>query len=105
VAKLPLDVLMQAIPAGFFMAARVWMLSGAKTGHFWIVTLMAYIIALGGFPHVVVGSCETFVLMFAGQEPVAAGLAGVLLPAFAGNVIGGTALLALLAYGQVKEEI
>jgi formate/nitrite transporter FocA (FNT family) len=105
VTKLPLDVLMQAIPAGFFMAAMVWMLAGAKTGHFWIVTLMAYVIALGGFPHVVVGSCETFLLMFSGQEPVAAGLFGVLLPAFAGNVIGGTVLFALLAYGQVKEEI
>lgn len=103
--KMPLDVLLQGIPAGFFVAVMVWMLAAAKGSHFWIILLMSYLIALGGFPHVVVGSTEVFLLMFSGQLPVWHGLFGVIAPALIGNLVGGTGLFALLAYGQVKEEI
>jgi hypothetical protein len=33
------------------------------------------------------------------------GMATILLPALAGNVIGGTGLFALLVYGQIEGEI
>jgi formate/nitrite transporter FocA (FNT family) len=99
------DLLMRGIPAGFFIAAMVWMLAAAKNGHFWIITMMTYVIALGDLTHVVVGSAEMFLLMFGGQLAPLHGIFGVLLPALVGNVIGGTGLFAMLAYGQVKEEI
>lgn len=105
VEKAPFELMMQAIPAGFLVAAMVWMLAATKSGHFWIITVMAYVIALGGFAHVVVGSTEVFLLMFSGQTTALHGLLGVLLPAFIGNVVGGTGLFALIAYGQVREEI
>ncbi|MEO6968554.1 MAG: formate/nitrite transporter family protein, partial [Rhodanobacteraceae bacterium] len=103
--RTPLDILLQAIPAGFFLAAMVWMLAAAKGSHFWIILLMSYLIALGGFPHVVVGSTEVFLLMFSGQLAVWHGTFGIIAPALIGNLVGGTGLFALLAYGQVKEEI
>ncbi|MFP5405458.1 MAG: formate/nitrite transporter family protein, partial [Gammaproteobacteria bacterium] len=99
------DLLMRGIPAGFFIAAMVWMLAAARNGHFWIITMMTYVIALGAFTHVVVGSAEVFLLMFSGQLEPLRGIFGVLIPALVGNVLGGTGLFAMLAYGQVKEEL
>ncbi|MGA9341875.1 MAG: formate/nitrite transporter family protein [Rhodanobacteraceae bacterium] len=104
-SKTPLNVLLQGVPAGFFIAAMVWMLAASKEGRFWIIALMSYIIALGGSTHVVVGSTEVFLLMFSGQLAPLHGIFGVLVPALVGNMVGGTGLFALLAYGQVKEEI
>lgn len=105
VDKTWLDVLMQGVPAGFLIAAMVWMLAATKSGHFWVIAVMAYVIALGDFAHVVVGSTEVFLLMFSGQTSVLHGVLGVLLPALVGNIVGGTGLFAVLAYGQVKQEI
>ena len=99
------ELLMRGIPAGFLIAAMVWMLAAAKNGHFWIITMMTYLIAIGGLTHVVVGSAEMFLLMFSGQLDPLRGVFGVLLPALVGNIIGGTGLFAMLAYGQVKDEI
>lgn len=99
------DLLMRGIPAGFLIAAMVWMLAAAKNAHFWIIAMMTYLIAIAGLTHVVVGSAEVFLLMFSAQLDPWRGVFGVLLPVLAGNVIGGTGLFAMLAYGQVKEEI
>lgn len=99
------DVLLHGIPAGFLVAAMVWMMPSAKGTEFWVVTLMTYLIALGGLTHVVAGSAEAFLLLLHGEIGVGQTVLGFVLPAFVGNVIGGTALFALLAYGQVKEEL
>jgi formate/nitrite transporter FocA (FNT family) len=66
---------------------------------------MTYLIAIGGFAHVIVGSAEAFLLLLDGQVGVLRAFAGYLLPALVGNIIGGTALFSLLAYAQVREEI
>jgi len=101
----PWDLLVHAIPAGFLIAAMVWMVAASRDSAFSIVTMMTYIIALAGFPHIVAGSVEVFVLMFSGQVGIGQGLFGVLCPVLIGNCLGGTGLFALLAYGQVSEEI
>lgn len=97
--------LLLAIPAGFYVAAMVWMLPSSKGFEVWIIIIMTYLIAVGGFAHVIVGSTEAFMLLLDGQVGVAHVFGGYLLPALVGNVIGGTALFSLLAYAQVREEI
>jgi len=99
------DVLLHAIPAGFYVAAIVWMLPSSKGFELWIVVIMTYLIAIGGFAHVIVGAMECFLLMLEGELGVLAGIGSYLLPALVGNIIGGTALFSLLAYAQVREEI
>ena len=42
------------IPAGFIMAALAWVLPNAKGSEFWVIFMVTYVIALGGFSHVVV---------------------------------------------------
>lgn len=93
-----------AIPAGFLVASIPWVLIGARENAFWVIIAVTYAIALGNFAHVVVGSDEAFVLMFTGHATPGQVLA-FLLPALAGNIVGGSGLFALLAHAQVQDEI
>jgi formate-nitrite transporter family protein len=103
--KTPMDVLLQGIPAGFLIASIAWIRAGITNGAFFVVLTLTYAIALGDFNHVVAGSAEAFLLVFAGQTDLWHALGGIIAPALVGNVIGGTGLFALLAYAQVKEEL
>ena len=93
------------VPAGFLVAALVWTLPNAHGGGVLLIVIVSYVIALGGFAHVVVGSTESFLLVFAGESSLFGAAAHSILPAFLGNVAGGTGLFALIAYGQVREEL
>jgi formate/nitrite transporter FocA (FNT family) len=103
--KTPLETLLTGIPGGFLIAAMVWMMPQSRNFEFWTILTITYVIAIGGFSHVVAGSTEAFLLIYQGIMTPWEGLYVFLGPAFAGNVIGGTLLFALLAYGQVKEEM
>jgi len=103
--KSALEMLLHGIPAGFLVAAMVWMIPSARGAEFFVITLMTYAIALGDFSHVIAGSAEAFLLLVFGEIGIWKTVGGFLLPAFIGNVLGGTVLFTLLAYGQVKEEL
>ncbi len=51
---------------------------------------------------IVAGSVEGFLLVLLGWLPM---LTGFVIPVLAANIIGGTALFALIAYAQVMKEI
>ncbi|WP_254602895.1 formate/nitrite transporter family protein [Sphingomonas bacterium] len=104
-AHAPGDVLLLGMPAGFLIATIAWILPNARGGEFWIVVLITYAIAIGGFSHVVAGSGEAWLLALSGRTSFTAAVFGYILPALAGNVIGGTGLFAVLAHGQVRPEI
>lgn len=99
-----LQLFMKGIPAGFLIAAMVWMMPSSRGFEFWVVTVMTYLIALGGFTHVIAGSTEVGLLIFSGEAPVSL-LPRFLIPAFFGNLVGGAGLFAVLAYAQVREEV
>ena len=67
--------------------------------------MITYIIAIGGFSHVVAGATEAWLLWIVGRAPLEWTLGGFILPALIGNIIGGTGLFAVLAHGQVRNEI
>jgi formate/nitrite transporter FocA (FNT family) len=99
------ETLLQGIPAGFLIASVAWIRSAADGSSFWIVVALTYPIAICGFTHVIAGAAEAFLLLWTGNAGAGWVLAGFLLPALAGNIIGGTGLFAMLAHAQVKEEI
>jgi len=99
------QALLYGIPAGFLVAAIVWIMPNAEYDGFWVIVIVTYIIALGGFTHVVAGSNEVFLLILNGDITVQTGVVGLLLPTLIGNIIGGTGLFAMLAHRQVREEI
>jgi formate/nitrite transporter FocA (FNT family) len=101
----PLEVMMQAIPAGFMIASVAWIRSATDGSGFTIVFTITYAIALCGFAHVIAGAAEAFVLLWHGEVGLGWVVGGFLLPGLAGNIIGGTGLFALLAHAQVKDEI
>ncbi len=99
------EMALHGIPAGFLIAAMVWMIPSAGPAKFWVVVGMTYLIALGDLSHVVAGSTEAFLLLLNGEIGLWTTFATFMIPTYFGNVLGGTVLFALLAYVQVKEEL
>nr|WP_295661367.1 formate/nitrite transporter family protein [Polymorphobacter sp.] len=100
-----LTTLLRGIPAGFLVASIAWILPNARGSEFWVVVMITYVIAIGGFSHVVAGSAEAWLLWLTGKASLGWALGGFIGPALAGNIIGGTGLFAVLAHGQVRDEI
>jgi len=99
------EMFFKSIAAGFLIAALVWLIPGAETAQFYVIVLMTYLISAGNFMHIVAGSVEAFLLLLNGELSWLPMLTGFLLQVLAGNVVGGTALFALIAYAQVVKEI
>jgi formate/nitrite transporter FocA (FNT family) len=104
-ANTPLEMFVKGIVAGWLIAALVWMLPSAEGTEIFVITLITYLIALGGFTHVVAGSAEALYLLLTGHESFFRVTFGFFLPTLLGNVFGGTLLFAVLSYAQVREEI
>ncbi|WP_234890979.1 formate/nitrite transporter family protein [Agrobacterium vitis] len=97
--------LLLAAPAGFLIASIAWILPNAKGNEFWVIVMITYTVALGGFSHVVAGSGEAWLLMLAGETSVWGAVGGFILPTLIGNIIGGTGLFAVVAHCQVRDEL
>lgn len=93
------------VPAGFLLAAVAWSLPSGRGQEFLIILFFTYFIGLGGFAHVVAGSCEAWLLALSGQASWGWAIGGFIVPALIGNVLGGTVLFALLAHAQVRHEL
>jgi formate/nitrite transporter FocA (FNT family) len=100
-----LEMFFKGIASGYLIAAMVWLIPGAQTAQIVVIVLMTYLIAVGQFMHIIAGSVEGFLLVLNGELPWLTMITGFVLPVLAGNIIGGTALFALLAYAQVMKEI
>jgi formate/nitrite transporter FocA (FNT family) len=99
------DMGFRGITSGFLIAAMVWMIPSAESAKFIVITLMTYLIAIGGFTHVIAGSMEAYLLVIAGEWEWWRMIVQFMVPVLIGNMIGGTALFALISYAQVMEEI
>jgi formate/nitrite transporter FocA (FNT family) len=99
------EMFFKAISAGFLVAATVWLIPSAETAQFWVIFLLTFLIGAGGFAHIVAGSVEAFLLVANGRLDVLSMLVDFVIPTLIGNIVGGTALFALLSYAQVMQEI
>ena len=71
-----------------------------------IVPLVAgQLFELGNVTHIVVGSAEGFMLLVNGYVGIGWTLFGFAVPTLLGNIIGGTAIFAVIAYAHVMKEI
>ncbi|WP_040242373.1 formate/nitrite transporter family protein [Chromohalobacter japonicus] len=94
----------KGIIAGWMIATMVWLLPAAGAAKIWVILIVTYLVALGGFTHIIVGSTEVMYLMFAGQASLGEYLFHFALPTLAGNVIGGTFIFALISHAQVRSD-
>ena len=95
----------RAIPAGLIVALLVWMLPQADGQGFLLILAFTWLIAAGDFTHIVAGSVEMAVLMLKGDLSVVSAVNEFFLPVLAGNIIGGTVIFTLMAWGQVRDEL
>ena len=95
---------LKGIMSGLLIAALVWMLPSVSN-KFLLIFFMTYLIGLGDFTHVVVGSTEMSYLVWQGDASIGQYLFTFLIPTTIGNIIGGTGVFTLLIYGQVTEEL
>ncbi|MEZ4241949.1 MAG: formate/nitrite transporter family protein [Myxococcota bacterium] len=100
-----MEHLQLGIPAGFLVAAMVWLGAASVVHRFWVVLALTWLIAMGGYAHVVAGSVEVFLLLFSQGAAGCERLLTFTAPALVGNIIGGTGLFAVLAYAQVQQEL
>ncbi len=96
--------LLKGVMSGLLIAALVWMLPSVSN-KFLVIFFMTYLIGLGDFTHVVVGSTEMSYLAWQGEASLGEYLFNFLIPTTIGNIIGGTGVFTLLIYGQVTEEL
>jgi formate/nitrite transporter FocA (FNT family) len=101
----PTEGFARAIPAGVLVAAIVWMLPQSESGAFFIVLTFTWLIAAGDFTHVVAGSVEMAYLIVTGNLGPVQAVFGFFLPVLFGNIVGGTVIFTMMAWGQVREEV
>jgi formate-nitrite transporter family protein len=100
------DHFARGVPAGFLIAALVWVLPRMESaGEVLMIVIVTYLIGLGGMSHVVAGSTELFILVLLGELAIGPAVLAGILPALAGNVLGGTGIFVALTYAQLREEI
>lgn len=101
----PLDIFINAIPAGFLIAVLAWSLPNAREQAWLVIFSVTYLIGIAGFSHSIVGSSEAFLLAITGQVSWPTAIFGLIVPAVTGNLIGGAGIFALLVHAQVRDEV
>lgn len=96
--------LVKGIFAGWLIALMVWLLPAAETTKLHIIIILAYLVGLGEFAHIIAGSVDAFYLVNLGKLTWAACLGIFILPTLLGNIIGGVSLVAVLNYAQVASD-
>lgn len=94
----------KGIVAGWLIATMVWLVPAAENARVLIIVGMTYLIALGGFTHIIAGSTEVLFLVFSGQMPWT-GYLSFALPTLAGNIVGGSLIFALISHAQVRSDV
>lgn len=97
--------LMLGIPSGFLVGSIAWILPNGRESQIWVIIFLTYLVGVGDFTHVVAGSGEAWFLWLDGLASLGHVIGGILLPSLVGNIIGGSALFAILAHAQVRGEL
>ncbi|GAB3309854.1 formate/nitrite transporter family protein [Luteimonas notoginsengisoli] len=100
----PLAMFTKGVMAGWIIAMMVWMMAATERSRLAIIVLCTYVIALGGFTHIVVGSVEAMYMVFAGEALLPDAVLRFALPTLAGNVVGGSLIFALVSHAQVRSD-
>ncbi len=98
----PLQMFTKGVLAGWLIAILVWLLPSVEKTKIAIIVIVTYLIAIGGFTHIIVGTVESLYLVFAGEIAFADFVWHFALPTLAGNVVGGSFIFALISHAQVR---
>ncbi len=96
--------ILRGIFAGWLIALMVWLLPASEGSRLQIVIIITYIVALGGFSHIIAGSVVVLYLVNTGAASWFTYWFGFMLPTLIGNIIGGVSLVAVINFAQVAAE-
>jgi formate/nitrite transporter FocA (FNT family) len=99
-----LQMFTKGIVAGWLIATMVWLIPAAQASKILVIVLMTYLIGIGEFTHIIVGSTEVLFLVFDGRLSFADYVLAFGLPTLAGNVVGGSLIFALISQAQISSE-
>jgi formate/nitrite transporter FocA (FNT family) len=100
----PWQMFTKGIAAGWLIATMVWLLPAAERGKIAVIVIITYVIALGDFTHIIVGSVEALYLVFDGAASWTDYVMRFALPTLAGNIVGGSLIFALISHAQVRSD-
>jgi formate/nitrite transporter FocA (FNT family) len=83
----------------------VWLLPAADGSRPLIILIITYVIGLGGFSHIIAGSVDGLYVLERGETNWQQFAAHFFAPTLLGNILGGVALVAVLNYGQVANDV
>lgn len=88
---------------GWLIALVAWIVTASHwtIGQLTVIYLLTFVVGVGRFAHCIAGSCEILAAVVHGTIPGYAYFHW-LLPATIGNICGGTIIVSLLNYGQVR---
>jgi formate/nitrite transporter FocA (FNT family) len=95
----------RAMFSGWLIALIVWLLPASKQAAPFVIAALTYVVALAGFPHIIAGSTEAAYAMFVGAADWTDYAWRFLAPTLLGNMVGGTAIAALLNHAPVAHDM
>ncbi|MNZ38276.1 Inner membrane protein YfdC [compost metagenome] len=95
----------KGIVSGWMIATMVWLVPAAENAKIWIILLVTYLMALGGFSHIVIGTLEAGYLLWAGELGWREYFLDFALPTLIGNIVGGSLIFALISHAQIRSDI
>lgn len=99
------QMLAGGVIAGWLIATLVWIMFAMPESKVGLIFLVTYVIAIGDFPHVIVGTTEAFYMLLLREASPFETIFTFWLPTLAGNVLGGTFIFALISHAQVRADI
>lgn len=102
----PVAAFWKAVIAGWLVAGMTWIVHGitSTTGRILVIWIFLYAVGAFDLVHCIAGSAEAAFAVAQGEAGLVEISLGYLLPAIAGNTVGGVVLVALLNYAQAGEQ-
>lgn len=98
------QVFARGIFAGWLIAILVWLLPAAEHSKVILIALVTGMIGFAELTHIVAGSAEVLYLVFNHVAPLGDVVLRFMLPALAGNLVGGSLIFALISHAQVRSD-
>ncbi|MEO8838998.1 MAG: formate/nitrite transporter family protein, partial [Herbaspirillum sp.] len=99
------EMFSKGVLAGWIIAMMVWMMAATEQSRLAIIIICTYLIAIGGFTHIIVGSTEAMYMVFAGETSFVDAVLRFGFPTLVGNVVGGSLIFALISHAQVRTDV
>ena len=99
------QIFARGIFAGWLVAILVWLLPAAEHSKVVLIAVITGFIGFAELTHIIAGAAEVLFLVLNHVRPLGEVVRHFLLPALAGNVVGGSLIFALISHAQVRSDM